>query len=138
MAKKTTKVVAPEVIENEATEKIEATEVKIDVEKTIESINSVNIEIPSNEDAINELSKSITEAVKPIEEIANTINEISNTSAKLNAEITKDPQKAQVFVENEIKKAEEAKSKIEKIIGETKTRRISNMTNWWNGMGYDF
>lgn len=137
MAKKSTKTVAPEIVEKKATETIEATEVKIDVEKTMESINAVDVELPSNEEAIKELTESIVEAIKPVDEIAKAVTEINNVSVKLNAEITKDPQKAQAFIENEIKKAEEAKSKIEKIINETKVNRMSNMTNWWNGMGYD-
>ena len=45
---------------------------------------------------------------------------------------------AEEIIKEEIKKAESLKSEVEKIINSTKsTPKISSMTNWWNGMGYD-
>ena len=59
----------------------------------------------------------------------------------------KDMAKKIIINESTLKKAiesqllEEAgltKSEVEKIISSTKsTPKISSMTNWWNGMGYD-
>lgn len=59
-----------------------------------------------------------------------------------NNAIAQNPENAEAIINNELKKAEVLKEEVEKIIKATdaksKKKTISNMTNWWNGMGYDF
>ena len=53
--------------------------------------------------------------------------------------ITKNPEMAETIISNEIKKAEALKAEVEKIINSTNSeKKAPNMTNWWNGMGYNF
>jgi hypothetical protein len=44
------------------------------------------------------------------------------------------PEKAEELIHEEIKKAEDLKKKVEKIISKPRM----NITSWWNGNGYDF
>jgi hypothetical protein len=65
-----------------------------------------------------------------------------NGQEAFNNAIAQNPENAEAIINNELKKAEVLKGEVEKIIKTTdvksKKNTISNMTNWWNGMGYDF
>lgn len=139
MAKTTKKTVEPKEVKNEVIETTEDTKPieATDVEKIVESINTVNVELPSNEEAIKNITDKITEALQPITEIANEMASTNELTQKINNEITKDPQKAEEFIKNEIKKVEETKTKLDKIIKNTPTPNSTRVNNWWNGMGYD-
>ena len=125
MAKKKTVVEeTPKVEENV----IEATEVNVDVDALSKSIESVDTTLPSNEEAIKEIEEKVSEMLEGQE--------------AFNDAIAQNPENAEAIINNELKKAEVLKSEVEKIIKTTdakpKKKIISNMTNWWNGMGYDF
>jgi chromosome segregation ATPase len=139
MAKKKTTVVSPEIIEENA-EKIEITDINLNIDEVKESIESVETIIESNvEDEIKELSQKIEEQIKPIAEIEEKLGNLGDKQQELNKVLSEDPSKAQKYLENEIKKAEELKNAVEKIISTNSTRTMSksSMINWWNGTGYD-
>lgn len=138
MAKKVVKTAVTETPESEVKNTIEATDIKVNVEEVINQLKDVNIELPSRKEAIEEMTNNVIESIKPLKEITDSINEINEASVKLNEEIANNPQKAENFIKNEIKKAEEIKDKIDKIINNTKKVQTHNVNNWWNGMGYDF
>ena len=139
MAKKKTVVEeTPKVEENG----IEATEVKVDVDALSKSIESVDTTLPSNEDTIKEIEEKIQEELKPLQDLQSKVSEMLDGQEAFNNAIAQNPENAEAIINNELKKAEVLKSEVEKIIKTTDTKSkkkiISNMTNWWNGMGYDF
>ena len=75
--------------------------------------------------------------MKPIEEVSEEVKAIEDGKKELERIVTEEPEKAEEFITNEIKKAEELKNKKEKIISKPRVSN-SNVTSWWNGMGYDF
>jgi uncharacterized coiled-coil protein SlyX len=132
MAKKKTTVVSPEIIEENA-EKIEITDINLNIDEVKESIESVETIIESNvEDEIKELSQKIEEQIKPIAEIEEKLGNLGDKQQELNKVLSEDPSKAQKYLENEIKKAEELKNAVEKIISTNSTRTMSksSMINW--------
>lgn len=139
MAKKKTVVEeTPTVKENVG----EATEVNVNVEALSKSIESVDTTLPSNETAIKEIEEKIQEELKPLQGIQSKVSEMLDGQESFNNAIAQNPENAEAIINNELKKAEVLKSEVEKIIKATdaksKKKTISNMTNWWNGMGYDF
>lgn len=139
MAKKKTVVEeTPTVKENVG----EATEVNVNVEALSKSIESVDTTLPSNETAIKEIEEKIQEELKPLQDIQSKVSEMLDGQESFNNAIAQNPENAEAIINNELKKAEVLKSEVEKIIKATdaksKKKTISNMTNWWNGMGYDF
>lgn len=139
MAKKKTVVEeTPKVEENV----IEATEVNVDVDALSKSIESVDTTLPSNEEAIKEIEEKIQEELKPLQDLQSKVSEMLDGQEAFNDAIAQNPENAEAIINNELKKAEVLKSEVEKIIKTTdaksKKKIISNMTNWWNGMGYDF
>ena len=139
MAKKKTVVEeTPTVKENVG----EATEVNVNVEALSDSIESVDTTLPSNETAIKEIEEKIQEELKPLQDIQSKVSEMLDGQESFNNAIAQNPENAEAIINNELKKAEVLKSEVEKIIKATdaksKKKTISNMTNWWNGMGYDF
>lgn len=139
MAKKKTVVEeTPTVKENVG----EATEVNVNVEALSKSIESVDTTLPSNEAAIKEIEEKIQEELKPLQDIQSKVSEMLDGQESFNNAIAQNPENAEAIINNELKKAEVLKSEVEKIIKATdaksKKKTISNMTNWWNGMGYDF
>ena len=139
MAKKKTVVEeTPKVEENV----IEATEVNVDVDALSKSIESVDTTLPSNEEAIKEIEEKIQEELKPLQDLQSKVSEMLDGQEAFNDAIAQNPENAETIINNELKKAEVLKSEVEKIIKTTdaksKKKIISNMTNWWNGMGYDF
>ena len=139
MAKKKTVVEeTPKVEENV----IEATEVNVDVDALSKSIESVDTTLPSNEEAIKKIEEKIQEELKPLQDLQSKVSEMLDGQEAFNDAIAQNPENAEAIINNELKKAEVLKSEVEKIIKATdaksKKKTISNMTNWWNGMGYDF
>lgn len=139
MAKKKTVVEETPMVEENV---IETTEVTIDVEALSESIESVDTALPSNEEAIKEIEEKIQEELKPLQELKDKVSEMLDGQEAFNNAIAQNPENAEAIINNELKKAEVLKGEVEKIIKATDTKSkkktISNMTNWWNGMGYDF
>lgn len=139
MAKKKTVVEKTPIVEENG---IEATEVKVDVDALSKSIESVDTTLPSNEEAIKEIEEKIQEELKPLQDLQSKVSEMLDGQEAFNTAIAQNPENAEAIINNELKKAEVLKSEVEKIIKTTdaksKKKIISNMTNWWNGMGYDF
>ena len=139
MAKKKTTVKEPPTVEENV---IEATEVNVDVDALSKSIESVDTTLPSNEDTIKEIEEKIQEELKPLQNLQSKVSEMLDGQEAFNNAIAQNPENAEAIINNELKKAEVLKSEVEKIIKATDTKSekktISNMTNWWNGMGYDF
>lgn len=139
MAKKKTVVEETPIVEENV---IETTEVTVDVEALSESIESVDTTLPSNEEAIKEIEEKIQEELKPLQELKDKVSEMLDGQEAFNNAIAQNPENAEAIINNELKKAEVLKGEVEKIIKATDTKSkkktISNMTNWWNGMGYDF
>lgn len=139
MAKKKTVVEKTPIVEENV---IEATEVKVDVDALSKSIESVDTTLPSNEEAIKEIEEKIQEELKPLQDLQSKVSEMLDGQETFNDAIAQNPENAESIINNELKKAEVLKSEVEKIIKTTdaksKKKIISNMTNWWNGMGYDF
>lgn len=139
MAKKKTVVEKTPIVEENV---IEATEVKVDVDALSKSIESVDTTLPSNEEAIKEIEEKIQEELKPLQDLQSKVSEMLDGQEAFNDAIAQNPENAEAIINNELKKAEVLKSEVEKIIKTTDTKSkkktISNMTNWWNGMGYDF
>ena len=139
MAKKKTVVEKTPIVEENV---IEATEVKVDVDALSKSIESVDTTLPSNEVAIKEIEEKIQEELKPLQDLQSKVSEMLDGQEAFNNAIAQNPENAEAIINNELKKAEVLKSEVEKIIKTTDTKSkkkiISNMTNWWNGMGYDF
>lgn len=139
MAKKKTVVEETPIVEENV---IETTEVTVDVEALSESIESVDTTLPSNEEAIKEIEEKIQKELKPLQELKDKVSEMLDGQEAFNNAIAQNPENAEAIINNELKKAEVLKGEVEKIIKATDTKSkkktISNMTNWWNGMGYDF
>ena len=139
MAKKKTVVEETPIVEEKV---IEATEVNVDVDALSKSIESVDTTLPSNEEAIKEIEEKIQEELKPLQDLQSKVSEMLDGQEAFNDAIVQNPENAETIINNELKKAEVLKSEVEKIIKTTdaksKKKIISNMTNWWNGMGYDF
>lgn len=127
---------------DENTNVVESTEVSLDPEQIKENLESVDTEIKDDDSSLEGIQKNMEEALKPLNDIVDSVSEIGTDYETINKEINKNPNddaKAQELIENEIKKVESLKKKVE-----TKINSIDNMsnsrhmTNWWNGMGYDF
>ena len=137
MAKKKTVVESAPVDE---TNVIDASEAKVDIEALAESIKNVDTTIPSNEESLKEIENKIIEELKPIQNLQEKVSEMVENQEEFNKIISENPENAETIINNEIKKVEALKREVEKLINSTpiKSKKISNMTSWWNGMGYDF
>ena len=107
-----------------------------------ENLESVDTEIKDDDSSLEGIQKNMEEALKPLNDIVDSVSEIGTDYETINKEINKNPNddaKAQELIENEIKKVESLKKKVESKIKSIDTMENSrHMTNWWNGMGYDF
>ena len=83
------------------------------------------------------ITQEIEESLKPVDEITEEVKEIEKSKESLDKILSQPEDAAKKAIEKEIKKAEDLKKKIDKIIT-TKEVKPQNVTNWWNGMGYDF
>lgn len=129
MAKK--KIDTPNVENN--VEKFEEINNTPNTEEVINNLSSVDTEIKSLEDVGKEIEDKINKAMEPINVISAEINDINKVTAELNEKITKNPEEAEIFIKSEIQKAEAVAEKLKKVVN----KPTPNMTNWWNGMGYD-
>lgn len=138
MAKK--KTVVDEPIVNEA-EIIETDKVEVNAEAIIESMENVETDIKA-EVNIEEVEAKIKEELKPLQEINEQVTELAEKQKEFASTINANPEKTEEIIAEEIKRTEALKTEVEKIIKTTdyknNKKSISNMTNWWNGMGYDF
>ena len=136
MAKKTTKkeVIKPVKVTKNSENKIELENIEKDIKKIEESINNVEVDIPSNtEEKINILVDETEKVLEPIAELSSKIGELETAlDEKLSSA---EPEEVETIIKEEIKKTEELKKKVEKI--NNKNFSPKQMTNWWNGMGYD-
>lgn len=136
MAKKKT-------IETATNENINAVNVDtdIDVNTIIENMEKVDISLPSNDEKIAELENKIKETIQPVAVLKEKIEEATNSQNDFIESISKNSQNTEnmeKLIDDEIKKAEMLKSEVEKIIKTTNNSiKSTNITNWWNGMGYD-
>ena len=105
------------------------------VEEVIENIENVEVELPVNE-GLKEIEEKIAEVLTPLAELTDEIANVGQVTEELNQKITESPEAAQEYIEESIKKAETVKKKIDKVLANAETN--SNVSNWWNGMGYDF
>lgn len=147
MAKKTVKKMPTEAKMNEQVEQIENSPNKIDatdntasLEDIKNSISEVDVTIESDvEENINAMATQITEMLEPLKKISEDISSINKTEEFNKILSTSTPEEAKAYISNEIKNTEELINKVEKIKNDiTSKTKINSMTNWWNGMGYDF
>lgn len=147
MAKKTVKKMPTEAKMNEQVEQIENSPNKIDatdntasLEDIKNSISEVDVTIESDvEENINAMATQITEMLEPLKKISEDISNINKTEEFNKILSTSTPEEAKAYISNEIKNTEELINKVEKIKDDiTSKTKIISMTNWWNGMGYDF
>lgn len=135
MAKKKTTEKTETPVKNE----IEVSEIKVNTEDIIKSIENVDTNINVGENnTLEKIEEKIKEELKPLEDIKEKISEM-NTNNVIEQAISQNTENAEAFLQNEIQKTEDLKKEIEKIIQKTETKRpkISSMTGWWNGVGYD-
>ena len=147
MAKKTVKKMPTEAKMNEQVEQIENSPNKIDatdntasLEDIKNSISEVDVTIESDvEENINAMATQITEMLEPLKKISEDISSINKTEEFNKILSTSTPEEAKAYISNKIKNTEELINKVEKIKNDiTSKTKINSMTNWWNGMGYDF
>lgn len=138
MAKKSTKkevVKTVEVVENNEN-KIEVENIEKDINKIEEAINNVDLNIMSNTDeTLANLKVESEEMLKPLGDISAKITVLETTLDEKLATVA--PENVETVIKEEIKKAEELKKDIEKINNKYNPSTSKQMTNWWNGMGYD-
>lgn len=133
MAKKKTVVEEP----IKETDVIDVTDITVDTEAIKESIQNVDVTLESDLDTkLVEIENRLNEEIKPLQEIKEQVTELINNK-EMEKSFEMAPEKAEEHLKREIKKAEELKAKVKTIIKDTNSRNF-NMTNWWNGMGYDF
>lgn len=132
MAKK--KTVTEETIKEEV---IDASNVQIDVDALSESLNEIDTTIPFDKTEIKNLENQIISEVKPLQDIQNKITEITTSQENFSKMVSENPENVNEIISKEIEKVETLKTEVEKII-KTNTNNKINVTNWWNGMGYDF
>ena len=118
---------------------VETDNITINVDAVVEALNNVDTTIERDTEALETISEKIIEEIKPIQELKEKVNNMVNGQDEFNKQITENPDNAETIINNEIKKAKEVKKELEKIMAQTnaKVTRRSNVTNWWNGMGYD-
>ena len=128
-----------EQIEN-SPNKIDATDNTASLEDIKNSISEVDVTIESDvEENINAMATQITEMLEPLKKISEDISSINKTEEFNKILSTSTPEEAKAYISNEIKNTEELINKVEKIKNDiTSKTKINSMTNWWNGMGYDF
>lgn len=144
MAKKNTKKTElknqVEAIEN-SKNKVNVDELDITTEDIVKSINDVNLEIENKmEESINSIIEEAAQELSPLKEITEEITNLGSQNEELNKKLSSSSvEEITGFINDEIKKTEELKAKLEKISEKPKTTTgFGSVTNWWNGMGYDF
>jgi hypothetical protein len=148
MAKKSTKKVITEEMINEqielienSTDKIDVSDISTTVDDVKKSLDNVDLTIESNvEENIAKIVKEMDKALEPIKTISAEIDALGQENEVLNKKLaTSSPEEIKEYITEEIKKTEQLIEKVEKIKNNTNTRTgFASVTNWWNGMGYDF
>lgn len=123
-------------VEKENATKTVDTNPVLTVEEIKENIESADVSLPTNENTMDAVQEKVAEMMAPIIEINEKIENISKTSDELNEIINESPEVAQEIIKAELEKVEEVKKEITKTIN--KLNSNSEVTSWWNGMGYDF
>ncbi len=98
---------------------------KVDLTKVEEALENVNTDIKIEEEEI-----KLPESEK-LNELVEIIDEINESEQNLLKNIEKEPEKAVSLIQNEIKKTEEIKKKVEKI------NKFHGYSTTWNGMYID-
>lgn len=123
-------------VEKENATKTVDTNPVLTVEEIKENIESADVSLPTNENTMDAVQEKVAEMMAPVIEINEKIENISKTSDELNEIINESPEVAQEIIKAELEKVEEVKKEITKTIN--KLNSNSEVTSWWNGMGYDF
>lgn len=118
--------------------------IKVDAAAAEEALNAIDTTIKIDDISKEKITKDMEEAIKPLTDIAKKIQEVNEAQTEFNKTLSENPNKAEELIQNEIKRVEAIKEKVEKIIKpadstaeEHRNIRSSTMTSWWNGMGYD-
>lgn len=124
-----------EAMEN-SNDKMESTKINTSVEAMIDSINSVDVELKSDsEERIQEMVEEFSNALEPIRNISSEISSLTNTG-NFNEKVSNaNPHELESIIQKEIDNTKELIKKVEEIKRKNTT---TSVTNWWNGMGYDF
>ena len=148
MAKKSTKKVITEEMINEqielienSTDKIDVSDISTTVDDVKKSLDNVDLTIESNaEENIAKIVKEMDKVLEPIKTISAEIDALGKENEVLNEKLaTSSPEEIKEYITEEIKKTEQLIEKVEKIKNNTNTKTgFASVTNWWNGMGYDF
>jgi hypothetical protein len=138
MAKKVTK---KELLENNnenIVKEIEIEDIKTDINEIEKSLDNVDMTINSkSEENIKKIEEEIVQDLQNINEINEKIKELDINTNEFNEKLkTLNPQETEKLIKEEISKVQTIKKEIEKI--NKIPVNSSSMTNWWNGMGYDF
>lgn len=138
MAKKVTK---KELLENNnenIVKEIEIEDIKTDINEIEKSLDNVDMTINSkSEENIKKIEEEIVQDLQNINEINEKIKELDINTNEFNDKLkTLNPQETEKLIKEEISKVQTIKKEIEKI--NKMPANSSSMTNWWNGMGYDF
>lgn len=102
-------------------------------EEVIENLKNVNVDINVVEPIDEKIVEEINKTIEPLKQISEEIESIQSNEEELANKLSENPEVAKEYITNEIKKAEAIADKLKKIINKPET----NVTNWWNGMGYD-
>ncbi len=138
MAKKVTK---KELLENNnenIVKEIEIEDIKTDINEIEKSLDNVDMTISSkSEENIKKIEEEIVQNLQNINEINEKVKELDINTNEFNEKLnTSNPQEMEKLIKEEISKVQTIKKGIEKI--NKIPVNSSCMTNWWNGMGYDF
>ena len=139
MAKKVNKKEIEKTVETVEIEKkeIESTEIEATISEIEETMNSVSAEIITGESLL-DVEKTTEEVLTPLITIQEKMNDLDISAEKINEQLTNSPkEEIEEFIKEEIKKVESIKKDIDKLNKKCNTFSSSQMTNWWNGMGYD-
>jgi DNA repair ATPase RecN len=109
------------------------------VDEVKKQIESVNTEINIEYDNLENITDEIKSALEPVNEVIEETDKISEKKKELESLMSKEPDKVNNFIQEELEKAEELKEKVQKIMSSpNKTSFKGGFTTWWNGSGLDF
>jgi protein-arginine kinase len=106
-------------------------------EETLEIVKEIETG-KSEEEIINDLETKVKEVLGPIEELEAEVDKLIKSNEEIDNIILSDPSVATEKLTNDLNKASELASEIKKEIKKVKPQTRTSITNWWNGMGYDF
>lgn len=123
----------------ESENKIDVSEVPFNADEIQKSIKEVSLDFENEtKENIEKLAQEATEMLTPIKEITDEISKLGGLNDDLNKKLSSStPEEVETYINEELKKVEDLQKKVEEIT-KTPIKKISNMTNWWNGMNYDY